>query len=91
MNTAYPTLNFGLGEDIDRLRDAVHQMCQKEIAPRAAAIDRDNEFPAELWRTFGDMGLLVHTGLYSVQLQPPGTTAPALPSGSEPPALPAAS
>ena len=58
MNSGYPTLNFGLGEDIDRLRQSVQQMCAKEIAPRAAAIDRDNEFPADLWRTFGDMGLL---------------------------------
>ena len=58
MNTAYPTLDFGLGEELDMLRDAVYQMCQKEIAPRAAQIDRDNEFPADLWRTFGDMGLL---------------------------------
>ena len=58
MNTGYPNLNFGLGEELDMLRDAVYQMCQKEIAPRAAQIDRDNEFPADLWRKFGDMGLL---------------------------------
>ena len=58
MNTPYPTLNFGLGEELDMLRDAVYQMCQKEIAPRAADIDRDNEFPRDLWRTFGEMGLL---------------------------------
>src|SRR5210317_2203801 len=58
MNTGYPTLNFGLGEEMDMLRDAVYQMCQKEIAPRAADIDRDNEFPTDLWRKFGDMGLL---------------------------------
>jgi isovaleryl-CoA dehydrogenase len=51
-------LNFGLGEDIDMLRDSVAQFAAKEIAPRAAAIDRDNLFPADLWRRFGDMGLL---------------------------------
>ena len=58
MNAGYPTLNFGLGEEMDMLRDAVYQMCQKEIAPRAATIDKDNEFPSDLWRKFGDMGLL---------------------------------
>lgn len=58
MNAAYPTLNFGLGEELDMLRDAVHQMCQKEVAPRAAEIDRNNEFPSDLWRKFGAMGLL---------------------------------
>ncbi len=51
-------LNFDLGEDIDMLRDAVWQFAQKEILPRAAEIDRANEFPADLWRKFGDMGLL---------------------------------
>jgi isovaleryl-CoA dehydrogenase len=58
MNTPYPTLNFGLGEEINMLRDAVYQMCSKELAPRAAQIDRDNEFPMDMWRTFGDLGLL---------------------------------
>lgn len=58
MNTGYPTLNFGLGEEINMLRDAVYQMAQKEIAPRAAEIDLENNFPADLWRKFGDMGLL---------------------------------
>ena len=51
-------LDFDLGEDVDMLRDAVWQFASKEIAPRAAEIDRLNEFPADLWRKFGDMGLL---------------------------------
>ena len=58
MNTPYPTLNFGLGEEIDMLRDAVYQFCQAELAPRAARIDEDNDFPHDMWRKFGDMGLL---------------------------------
>jgi isovaleryl-CoA dehydrogenase len=51
-------LDFDLGEDIDMLRDSVARFAAAEIAPRAAQIDRDNEFPAELWKKFGDMGLL---------------------------------
>ncbi|MDP1652237.1 MAG: isovaleryl-CoA dehydrogenase [Rhodocyclaceae bacterium] len=51
-------LNFHLGEDIEMLRDAIKSFAAKEIAPRAAAIDRDNEFPADLWKKFGDLGLL---------------------------------
>ena len=58
MNTSYPTLNFNLGEDIDMLRESVYQFCAAEIAPRAAEIDRSNEFPMDLWRKLGDMGLL---------------------------------
>ncbi|MEQ8262606.1 isovaleryl-CoA dehydrogenase [Pseudohaliea sp.] len=58
MNTGYPTLNFGLGEEIDMLRQSVYQFCRKEIAPRAAQIDRDNEFPGDLWPKFGELGLL---------------------------------
>ena len=58
MNTTYPTLNFDLGEEIDMLRDSVYQFCQKELAPRAADIDKNNEFPMDMWRKFGDMGLL---------------------------------
>ncbi|NWG30564.1 MAG: isovaleryl-CoA dehydrogenase [Rhodocyclaceae bacterium] len=51
-------LNFQLGEEIEMLRDTVRAFAADEIAPRAAAIDRDNEFPADLWKKFGDLGLL---------------------------------
>ena len=54
----YPTLGFALGETCDLLRDMVHDFAQNEIAPRAAAIDRDNNFPADLWQKFGALGLL---------------------------------
>ena len=55
---SYTGMNFGLGETINALRDTVEQFSKKEIAPRAADIDRDNQFPMDLWRKFGDMGLL---------------------------------
>jgi isovaleryl-CoA dehydrogenase len=51
-------INFDLGSDIDLLRDAVWDFAKNEILPRAAEIDRDNLFPADLWKKFGDMGLL---------------------------------
>jgi len=58
MNTSYPTLNFNLGGDIDMLREIVFKFCSDEIVPRAAEIDSSNEFPMDLWRKFGDLGLL---------------------------------
>ena len=53
-----PGLNFDLGEDIDMLREAVATFSQAEIAPRAAETDRTDQFPMDLWRKFGDLGVL---------------------------------
>ncbi|TIS59801.1 MAG: isovaleryl-CoA dehydrogenase [Mesorhizobium sp.] len=52
------TLNFGLDEDIEALRDLVRRFARDKIAPIAAEIDRSNEFPAHLWRELGALGLL---------------------------------
>src|SRR3978361_1378908 len=49
---------FPLGEELDLLRETVHAFAEKEIAPRASLIDAENLFPHDLWRKFGDMGLL---------------------------------
>ena len=51
-------LDFDLGETADLLRDQVWSFAADEIAPRAAAIDRDNDFPADLWPKLGAIGLL---------------------------------
>ncbi|HFB67301.1 MAG TPA: isovaleryl-CoA dehydrogenase [Aeromonadales bacterium] len=54
----YPNLNFDLGETADMIRDTVRSFALKEIVPIAEKTDRDNSFPNELWRKFGELGLL---------------------------------
>ncbi|WP_076540408.1 isovaleryl-CoA dehydrogenase [Shewanella sp. UCD-KL21] len=58
MTSLYTSLNFGLGEDVDMLRDAVHDFASNEIAPIAAQVDQDNAFPNHMWPVLGEMGLL---------------------------------
>ena len=58
MNLSYQGLNFELGETLDILRATVADFAAEAIAPRAARIDRDNEFPRDLWPLLGDLGLL---------------------------------
>ncbi|MDG1996417.1 MAG: isovaleryl-CoA dehydrogenase [Emcibacteraceae bacterium] len=55
---SYQTLNFNHGGDINMLRDMLIKFSADEIAPRAEQIDVDNEFPADLWKKFGELGLL---------------------------------
>ncbi|MGM8851296.1 isovaleryl-CoA dehydrogenase [Salinicola halophyticus] len=58
MHAPYTELDFGLADELNMLREQVNAFARDEIAPRAAQIDHDNVFPADLWRKFGDMGLL---------------------------------
>ena len=57
MANALPEFDFGLGEELDMLRASVRGFCEKELAPRAAEIDRDDVFPQDLWPRFGELGL----------------------------------
>ena len=52
-----PDFDFGFGETVQQLRDSVAHFCAKELAPRAAQIDKDNEFPRDLWTKLGDLGV----------------------------------
>ena len=58
MSTPYATLQYGHSEELGLLRDTVYQFASREIAPRAASIDQDNQFPSDLWSKMGDLGLL---------------------------------
>ena len=52
------SFNFNLGEETDALQESIKAFCDKEIAPLAEDIDKSNDFPSELWRKLGNMGLL---------------------------------
>ena len=55
--TSYPTLDFDLGFEIEQLRETVREFSDREIAPRAEAIDREDKFPRDLWPQMGALGL----------------------------------
>lgn len=52
------SMTFDLGEEINALRDVAHRWAQDRVKPIAAVVDQKNEFPANLWREMGDLGLL---------------------------------
>ncbi|SHG80876.1 isovaleryl-CoA dehydrogenase [Cognatiyoonia sediminum] len=52
------SMTFDLGEETNALRDMVHAWAQDRVKPLAAQIDKDNEFPSELWKEMGELGLL---------------------------------
>ena len=58
MSVSFTTLSFDLSDEINLVRDTVYQFAQAELAPRAEEIDRENQFPTDIWRKFGDLGLL---------------------------------
>src|ERR1700744_2596279 len=58
VQNSIPGLDFGLGGDLDMLRDTVRAFSQNKIAPGADEIDRENKFPRALWPQLGERGLL---------------------------------
>ena len=52
------SMNFGLGDEAEALREMVHRWAQDRLAPMAAEIDKNNRFPDELWPEMGELGLL---------------------------------
>ena len=58
LRNSYPSLDYDLGETADAIRETVERFAAAEIAPRAAEIDRSDEFPRDLWPKLGDLGLL---------------------------------
>lgn len=54
----YPTLNFDHAEEINMIRETIYSFARDELGPRAAEIDEQNEFPADMWKKLGDLGLL---------------------------------
>src|SRR6516165_4730425 len=58
LSNSLPGLDFGLGSDIEMLRDTVRDFAQDKITPRAAEIDSSNSFPRDLWPELGALGLL---------------------------------
>ncbi len=57
MTTSYPTLQYGLSDEITMIRDTVHKYAQEQIAPIAAEVDSSNEFPRQIWPDMGALGL----------------------------------
>src|SRR5207237_3907631 len=55
---AWRGFDFGLGEDVDMLRDSVARFADDKLAPRADEIDRQNAFPRDLWPQLGELGVL---------------------------------
>ena len=58
MRNTGQALDFDLGDMVGALRNQIETFCDKEIAPRAAEIDKSNEFPMDLWKKLGDLGVL---------------------------------